>query len=137
MKMKLLQVMVGLLQLGVFHSLAEAAQRPTSFQRRPRAQLSKTSVSTSATSPPVVSESKKLNDIDLDREIAHMESYDSYVLVSVLTATISFTTLLSFGLQTDLQHLRRLQALKFLLQIVASLSTLCGLYATVVFSLTI
>lgn len=72
--------------------------------------------------------------LDLERERSKMESFESYVLISVLTATASFSTL-----QELVPHkgIGSMSTLNVLVQLSAGISTLCGLYATVIFSLTV
>ena len=95
---------------------------------------------------------------DFFRQTVRLESMDSYLLVSTLTASMSYGALLGFtpspttvaAISTMKQTksillfgLIRLNNVKFLynnlclaIQVLAGLSTLFGLYATVVFSLT-
>jgi hypothetical protein len=75
--------------------------------------------------------------LNLEREKTKMESFDCYVLVSVLTATASFSTLQDFTPLEDLTPSLVEKVLMVITQIAAGLSTICGLYATVVFSLTV
>ena len=75
--------------------------------------------------------------IDIEREKTKMESFECYILVSVLTATASFSTLQDFTPLDDNGASMYCQVLLIITQIIAGLSTICGLYATVVFSLTV
>lgn len=75
--------------------------------------------------------------IDIERKKTKMESFDCYILVSVLTATASFSTLQDFTRLDDSGKSFYCQVLLVITQIAAGLSTICGLYATVVFSLTV
>ena len=75
--------------------------------------------------------------MDLEREKTKMESFDCYILVSVLTATASFSTLQAFEPLDDVRDSWINHSLLILTQISAGMSTICGLYATVVFSLTV
>lgn len=73
---------------------------------------------------------------DFFRQLARLNSMDSYVLVSTLTASMSFGCLVSFRPATaDRAVLYR--ALCWCIQAVSGLSALCGLYATIIYSLTI
>lgn len=67
---------------------------------------------------------------------------DSYVLVSTLTSSMSFGALLGFNPSTV--PASAIPAINFLyqglcgaIQVVAGLSAICGLYSTIIFSLTI
>jgi hypothetical protein len=79
--------------------------------------------------------SMKRGEIDLEREKARMESFEEYVLVSVLTASASFGILC----EVDLSHAAGGGGdhthLSVVTIVCAGLATLCGLHATVVFSL--
>ena len=75
-----------------------------------------------------------------------MESMDSYVLVSTLTSSMSFGCLLGFTQSTATKALLHIQsaASKFVyrnlcltIPVVAGLSAIFGLYAAIIFSLTI
>jgi len=68
------------------------------------------------------------SEIDLAREQTRMESFEEYVLISVLTASASFGVLTSSNSGSE-QHMSTLAILS------AGMSALCGLHATVVFSL--
>lgn len=83
---------------------------------------------------------------DFFRQVARLESMDSYVLVSTLTASMSFGALLGFV--PTIPSSRRVvfwkardnflySSLCLAIQVIAGLSSLLGLYATIVFSLTI
>jgi len=83
---------------------------------------------------------------DFFRQVARLESMDSYVLVSTLTASMSFGALLGFTPSVASRAHIHLQAgaIKFLyrglclaIQIVSGLSAIFGLYATIMFALTI
>lgn len=75
--------------------------------------------------------------LDLEREKTKMESFDCYILVSVLTATSSFSTLQSFELLADTENSTVYYILLIATQLASGVSTICGLYATIVFSLTV
>jgi len=83
---------------------------------------------------------------DFFRQVARLESMDSYVLVSTLIASMSFGALLGFT--PTIPSSKRVvfwsaranflySSLCLAIQIIAGLSSLLGLYATIVFSLTI
>ncbi|CAB9500372.1 expressed unknown protein [Seminavis robusta] len=83
---------------------------------------------------------------DFFRQSARLDSMTSYVLVSTLTASMSFGALLGFEpsvVSLPLIHIQPrtikalYKALCLAIQVVSGLSTLFGLYATIVFSLTI
>ena len=80
---------------------------------------------------------------DFFRQMARLESMDGYVLVSTLTASMSFGALLGFTpSHTDLSKFSvagkvAYDLLCLAIQGVSSLSTICGIYATLIFSLTI
>lgn len=83
---------------------------------------------------------------DFFRQETRLESMESYALVSTLTSSMSFGALLSFTPSLTSKALFHIQGAtaKFLyksmllaIEVVAGLSTLCGLYATLIFSLTI
>lgn len=71
--------------------------------------------------------------VDLTRETTRVESLSSYVVVSCLTATASFNTIQQLALDPDptsdvlFLHMSGL--------VISALSTLAGIYSTVVFSL--
>eukprot|EP00522_Entomoneis_paludosa_P010850 CAMPEP_0172457094 /NCGR_PEP_ID=MMETSP1065-20121228/19883_1 /TAXON_ID=265537 /ORGANISM="Amphiprora paludosa, Strain CCMP125" /LENGTH=294 /DNA_ID=CAMNT_0013210591 /DNA_START=99 /DNA_END=983 /DNA_ORIENTATION=+ len=70
-------------------------------------------------------------EIDLEREKTRMESFEEYVLVAVLTASASF------GILTEIEVSNALWQNPLSVAAIgcAGMSTLCGLHATVVFSL--
>ena len=98
---------------------------------------------------------------DFFRQEARLNSMDSYVLVSTLTASMSFGCLIGFSSHLDSTAVAAAvaaaarsipwitlsgctatarfvyQTLCLAIQVVAGLSALCGLYATIIFSLTI
>lgn len=82
---------------------------------------------------------------DFFRQAARLESMDSYLLVSTLTASMSFGALLGFcpiianAQVAAMSALRRFwyQAFCSAIPVVAGFSAMFGLYATVMFSLTI
>lgn len=88
---------------------------------------------------------------DYFRQMSRLESMDSYVLVSTLTASMSFGALLGFSplYETDgllgvhlplaigLRRVWMYKGLCVCIRVVSALSTLAGLYATLIFSLTI
>jgi len=98
---------------------------------------------------------------DFFRQEARLNSMDSYVLVSTLTASMSFGCLIGFSPHLDsttgtaaavaaaARHIPWItsgctasarfvyQTLCLAIQVVSGLSALCGLYATIIFSLTI
>jgi hypothetical protein len=76
---------------------------------------------------------------DFFRQEARLNSMDSYVLVSTLTASMSFGCLVGFS-----PHVQSIQSSRFFyktlclaIQVVSGFSALFGLYATIVFALTI
>ena len=72
---------------------------------------------------------------DFFRQEARLNSMDSYVLVSTLTASMSFGCLVGF---TPYPHATLIyQFLCLAIQAVSGLSAIFGLYATIIFSLTI
>jgi len=70
--------------------------------------------------------------VDLDREITRLESFEAYVLVSVLTASASFAVLHDMELNSD-TVLNGCYSM--FLVCVYGISAIAGLHATVVFSL--
>mmetsp|Transcript_29852 Transcript_29852/g.45238 ORF Transcript_29852/g.45238 Transcript_29852/m.45238 type:complete len:251 (-) Transcript_29852:170-922(-) len=83
---------------------------------------------------------------DFFRQVTRLESMDSYVLVSTLTASMSFGALLGFTPTVPSSRRAVFWSAKanFLyttlclaIQVTAGLSSLYGLYATIIFSLTI
>lgn len=84
---------------------------------------------------------------DFFRQMSRLESMDSYVLVSTLTASMSFGALLGFQPAVEVVmataststpiHAHIYQALCSAIPVVAGLSAIFGLYATLMFSLTI
>lgn len=83
---------------------------------------------------------------DFFRQSTRLASMDNYVLVSTLTASMSFGALLNFTPSAASKALVHIQSpsvwllYKFVtlaIQVVSGLSTLFGLYATIIFSLTI
>ena len=83
---------------------------------------------------------------DFFRQVTRLESMDSYVLVSTLISSMSFGSLVGFTPSTASRAVIQVQGgvAKWLyrtvcltIQVVAGLSTLNGLYATLIFSLTI
>lgn len=78
-----------------------------------------------------------LDGLVLEREKTKIESFDCYILVSVLTATASFSTLQDFTPLDSASTNVFCSILLVATQMAAGVSTICGLYATVVFSLTV
>lgn len=87
-----------------------------------------------------------LSERDFRRQIARLESMDSYVLVSTLTSSMSFGALLGFNPSSASKAFCHIQGptFKFIyhslchaIQVVSGLSAIFGLYATIIFSLTI
>jgi hypothetical protein len=82
---------------------------------------------------------------DFFRQVARLESMDSYVLVSTLTASMSFGALLGFKSAAEATVLTAGNTLRAFgykilsstIPIVAGFSAIFGLYATIMFSLTI
>jgi hypothetical protein len=81
---------------------------------------------------------------DFFRQMARLESMDSYVLVSTLTASMSFGCLLGFQPSAAATNAAKTVTMALLhtglcqtIQVVSGLSALCGLYSTLIFSLTI
>lgn len=76
---------------------------------------------------------------DFFRQMARLESMESYVLVSTLTSSMSFGCLLAFDPLSNSALSAQIfyRSLCMAIQVVAGFSTLCGLYATIMFSLTI
>jgi hypothetical protein len=80
---------------------------------------------------------------DFFRQAARLESMDSYLLVSTLTASMSFGALLGF--QPSVQATAAWSTLRVLgyrllcsaIPVIAGFSALFGLYATIIFSLTV
>ena len=79
-------------------------------------------------------ELKKLGDLEpLERQLIRLEGLEPYVLVSVLTATASYSTITSEEFITD----GVIDWTGAGLLASALGSTLCGLYSTIIFSLSI
>lgn len=79
-------------------------------------------------------ELKKLGDLEpLERQLIRLEGLEPYVLVSVLTATASYSTITSAEFITD----GVIDWTGAGLLASALGSTLCGLYSTIIFSLSI
>ena len=80
-----------------------------------------------------------IHERDFGRQLARLGSLESYVLVSTLTASMSFGALCGFSpiikIGKDASLLYR--ALCIAIQVVSGFSTLFGLYSTIIFSLTI
>jgi hypothetical protein len=75
---------------------------------------------------------------DFFRQAMRMDAWDEYVLVSILCTSISFGALQSFQLNADHEGIFFYETvLKTAIQITAGLAVLCGLYSTMVFSLSI
>lgn len=79
---------------------------------------------------------------DFYRQMARIESLDAYVLVSTLTASMSFGALLGFTPTRTTGLLHAGSAILYrttcsAIQVAAGFSTIFGLYATIIFSLTI
>lgn len=72
---------------------------------------------------------------DFFRQEARLNSMDSYVLVSTLTASMSFGCLVGFSPYPHTHLIYR--SLCLAIQAVSGLSAIFGLYATIIFSLTI
>ena len=75
---------------------------------------------------------------DFFRQDARLSSMDSYVLVSTLTSSMSFGCLVGF-IETTIPKSVRVyyRVLALSIQVVSGFSALFGLYATIIFSLTI
>jgi hypothetical protein len=100
---------------------------------------------TSGGKPPVKSV-YLVHERDFFRQSTRLASMDNYVLVSTLTASMSFGALLGFTPSAASKALVHIQSpsiwllyksVTLAIQVVSGLSTLCGLYATIIFSLTI
>jgi hypothetical protein len=102
------------------------------------------------TTAPVTTKSKRPKPVfltherDFFRQMARLESMDSYVLVSTLTASMSFGCLLGFQPSAAATNAAKTATQALLhtglcqtIQVVSGLSALCGLYSTLIFSLTI
>lgn len=74
---------------------------------------------------------------DYFRQDTRVQAWDSYVLVSVLCTSISYNALQNFELNEIHQGVASYEAVKSVIQIVAGTAVLAGLYATMVFSLSI
>jgi hypothetical protein len=83
---------------------------------------------------------------DFFRQSTRLASMDNYVLVSTLTASMSFGALLGFTPSAASKALVHIQSpsvwllyksVTLAIQVISGLSTMCGLYATIIFSLTI
>ena len=83
---------------------------------------------------------------DFFRQVARLESMDSFVLISTLTASMSFGAVLGFQPATSAAALSAIQNVLYrlsykaicgIIPILAGFSTIFGLYATITFSLTI
>lgn len=74
-------------------------------------------------------------DLCLDRENTRLASFEAYVLVSILAASASFSLVANFSPPSDGSTIQQLLYPGTLL--VAGASALCGLHATIVFSLSI
>lgn len=81
---------------------------------------------------------------DFFRQAARLESMESYTLVSTLTASMSFGALLGFSPAVEAAmtgtltaKLLAYRALCSLIPVIAGMSAIFGLYATIMFSLTI
>lgn len=76
---------------------------------------------------------------DFFRQEARLNSMDSYVLVSTLTASMSFGCLVGFNPHSTGPRTAQLfyRSLCLAIQAVSGLSAIFGLYATIIFSLTI
>jgi hypothetical protein len=81
---------------------------------------------------------------DFFRQAARLESMDSYLLVSTLTASMSFGALLGFqpSVQTATTAMSAMRSLGYgficsAIPVIAGFSALFGLYATIIFSLTV
>lgn len=72
---------------------------------------------------------------DFFRQEARLNSMDSYVLVSTLTASMSFGCLVGFSPYPHTNFIYK--SLCLAIQAVSGLSAIFGLYATIIFSLTI
>lgn len=128
------------------------ATRSTSFSLRMSlsSRSSPTPANTRAIPTPPASKSKRPKPVfltherDFFRQMARLESMDSYVLVSTLTASMSFGCLLGFQPSAAATNAVKTATVALLhaglcqtIQVVSGLSALCGLYSTLVFSLTI
>jgi hypothetical protein len=82
---------------------------------------------------------------DFFRQAARLESMESYLLVSTLTASMSFGALLGFSPSIKAVHVATMSSFRAFgynaicsaIPVVAGLSAIYGLYATVMFSLTV
>eukprot|EP00566_Odontella_aurita_P015826 CAMPEP_0113577976 /NCGR_PEP_ID=MMETSP0015_2-20120614/29195_1 /TAXON_ID=2838 /ORGANISM="Odontella" /LENGTH=285 /DNA_ID=CAMNT_0000481671 /DNA_START=96 /DNA_END=953 /DNA_ORIENTATION=+ /assembly_acc=CAM_ASM_000160 len=73
---------------------------------------------------------------DFFRQATRMDAFDEYVLVSILCTSISYGALQTFQINSEHEGIFFYETiLKTLIQVVATVATLCGLYATMVFSL--
>lgn len=75
---------------------------------------------------------------DFHRETMRVAAWDEYVLVSILCTSISYSALQSFTLNPEHQGIYIYEVILMnTIHIVAGLSVLCGLYATMVFAISI
>jgi hypothetical protein len=76
---------------------------------------------------------------DFFRQEARLNSMESYILVSTLTASMSFGCLVGFTPHATGPRTAKLlyKAICLAIQVVSGFSTIFGLYATIIFSLTI
>jgi hypothetical protein len=75
---------------------------------------------------------------DFFRQSTRMQAWDEYVLVSILCTSISYGALQTFQLNPDHEGIFLYEhVLKTMIQVVAGLAVLSGLYSTMVFSLSI
>lgn len=75
---------------------------------------------------------------DFFRQSTRIQAWDEYVLVSILSTSMSYNALQSFQLNAEHEGIFLYESvLLTAIQIVAGLSSLSGLYATMVFSLSI
>jgi hypothetical protein len=71
------------------------------------------------------------DELDLEREKTRLESFEAYVLVSILAASSSFSVINSFSRDDHSEILYTLTL------VVAGFSALCSLHSTIVFSLSV
>mmetsp|Transcript_40655 Transcript_40655/g.84624 ORF Transcript_40655/g.84624 Transcript_40655/m.84624 type:complete len:224 (-) Transcript_40655:1028-1699(-) len=126
--------------MRVFTSATAPHRRHTS-SRRGRPSTNERSSSNSSTAPLVLEEETTSDTtasgrsdavLDLEREKTRLESFEAYVLVSILTASASFT-ILSEVTAPDSSSLSQLATVATVF--ISGLSAIAGLHATIVFSL--
>lgn len=79
-----------------------------------------------------------IHERDFFRQASRTSAWEQYVVVSILCSSISFGALSNFALNPDHEGIYIYDVvLRSIVQLVASVSCLCGLYSTMVFSLSI